>query len=121
MDKINRYFLHGKIAVLSTIDVTMFPVPITGDIKTLRVSNEIITSVADEDLVLSTVTAGGVATAVTAGTMTIPDATAALETTTLEIAKHASTRVTAGGSIRLANDGECTSAGPAQIEIEITI
>ncbi len=122
MDKINRIFLSGDIAALGTADTTMIPCPLAGDITNMWVTNEIILTSADEDLTISAVTAAGVATAVVGGVMTIANATsAALATNLLAIAKVATTRVEAGGSIRVVNDGASTSAGPAKILIEVTI
>ena len=122
MEKINRYFLQGTIPVPSDADVTMFAVPFTGDIVNMRLTNEVALTTADEDLTLSTVVAAGTTTvAVVGGVMTIATGTNLFVTSTLTVAQVATTRVTAGDSIHLANDGACTSAGRGFITIEIKL
>ncbi len=119
-DKSNSYFLHGTIPVLSDADVTMFAVPKTGDIVNMWVTNEVALTTADEDLTLSTgVAAGTTLVAVVGGVMTIASGTDLFVTSVLSPATVATTRVTAGDCIHLANDGACTSAGRAFVTIEI--
>lgn len=121
MDKINRYFLQAHIPSLTNGDTFLIPVPITGDIKKIMITNEIAVTVAQGNCVLSTIEADGSgAVTVVGGDITVP-VSDALSTATLEVAKVATTRVTAGDSIRGIMDSDATSAGPGYVLIEITI
>ncbi len=119
MDKINRIFLQVEIDPLGTGAIQVVAVPLTGHVKNVWVTNELIAAGADEVITVTKNTAAGVNSAMQV--FTLVDTTADGTTTKTAVAKAAASLVEAGGSLEVANSGASTNAGSGSVLFEITI
>ncbi len=103
---------------LTAIDYLAVP----GGGSLIAVVYTVVEEVATEDLVLtfSTVTAGGVATAVTGGVVTVPFAGTTIRfTVETAITAHATTVIPDGGSLKLVVTGGANTAGILKVGVII--